>query len=242
MKVIIPLGGFGLRLYPLTKDYPKAFLKIHGKTLLDYTIDKINEIEEVSEIILVTNNKFYNQFLEWKDTRKENIKIINNGINTDQELSSGLGNLLIAINNEEIDDDILVIGGDNFFECSLREIYEIFKKEQKDIAILYDIKDIEKAKSLGVAKLLDNLIENFEEKPQNPKSTICSTSAYFYRKDTLNLIREMKKTSPHGNIGSVIEFLYKNVPVYGYVVKEKWVDINDKSALKNVDPETYKDL
>jgi dTDP-glucose pyrophosphorylase/mevalonate kinase len=242
IKVIIPAGGFASRLYPLTENQPKSLLKINGKTLLDYTIDKINEIKYVDEIIIVTNNKFYNQFLEWKNSRAENIKLINNNINTDQELSSGLGNLLIAINNEEVDSDILVIGGDNFFECSLEEIYETFKKEQKDIAILYDVRDIERAKSLGVAKLKDNLIENFEEKPQNPKSTLCSTSAYFYKKETLNLIRELSQTSPHGNIGSVIEFLYKNVPVYGYVVREKWVDINDKTVLRNVDPETYRNL
>jgi len=242
IKIIIPAGGFGERLYPLTENQPKSLLKIHGKNIIDYIMDKINEIENVSEIIIVTNNKFYNKFLDWKKGRGENIKIINNGINTEQELSSGLGNLLIAVNNEEVDSDILVMGGDNFFECSLKEIYEIFKKEQKDIAILYDVKDIESAKILGVAKLRDNLIENFEEKPQNPKSTLCSTSAYFYKRDTLNLIKELAQTSPHGNIGSIIEFLHRTIPIYGYVVKEKWVDINDKNALRNVDPETYSNL
>ncbi len=242
IKVIIPAGGFGERLYPLTEGKPKSLLEIKGKTLIDYTIDKINEIKNTEEIIIVTNNLFYNQFLEWKKKRNENIRIINNGINSNQELSSGLGNVLIAVNIGEIDEDVLVIGGDNFFECSLKEIYEIFQREQKDVAILYDVQNIERAKSLGVAQVKDNILLDFKEKPENPKSTICSTSAYFYKKDTLDLIKELTQNSPHGNIGSILEILHKAIPIYGYVVKEKWVDINDKNALKNVDPITYRDL
>jgi len=242
IKAIIPAGGFGERLYPLTEGRPKSLLEIKGRTLIDYSIDKISEIKNISEIIIVTNNLFYNQFIEWKKRRKENIKIINNGINSSQELSSGLGNLSIAINNEDVNDDILVIGGDNFFECSLNEIYNIFKKEEKDLAIFYDVQDIERAKSLGVAQIKDNIISDFREKPENPKSTICSTSAYFYRKETLKLINDFAQAHIHGHLGNLLEHLYKISPIYAHVIKERWIDINDKKALKLADPTTYRDL
>ncbi len=242
IKAIIPAGGFGERLYPLTEEKPKSLLEIKGRALIDYTIDKINEIKNISEIIIVTNNLFYKQFLEWKKRRKENIKIINNGINSSQELSSGLGNLSIAINNGDVNEDILVIGGDNFFECSLNEIYNIFKKEEKELAIFHHVQDIERAKSLGVAQIKDNILVDFKEKPENPKSTICSTSAYFYKKETLNLINDFAQMRIHGHLGTLLEHLYKISPVYAHVIKEKWIDINDKNALKLADPITYRDL
>jgi dTDP-glucose pyrophosphorylase/mevalonate kinase len=239
LKALIVAGGFGERLYPFTQNCPKSLLKIKGKPLLDYVIEKINEIKEVNQIIIVTNNKFYEQFVKWKENKKENIILLNNGINSTQEPSSGLGNLLIGIDDGEIDEDLFVIGGDNLFECSLKEIYEIFKKEGKDIALFYDVKDFERAKSLGVGKIKDNLLIDFKEKPEYPETTICSTSAYFYKRETLKKIEEFAQMQPHGNLGKVLEYLHRTSPVYAYVVKEKWVDINDRDSLKLADPSTY---
>ena len=242
ISVIIPAAGFGSRLYPLTENKPKALLEIQGRPLIDYIINKINEIGCIDKIIIVTNNRFYDQFLEWKNKRNENIKIINNHVNNEQEALSGFGDLMLALNNEAIERDVFVLGGDNFFDCSLREVYDIFKREGKDVAICYDVGDVEKAKSLGVAKVEDNLIIDFKEKPENPKSTICSTSAYFYKKETLELIRELAEKRSRGHLGMVIEHLYQIVPLYAHITRERWIDINDREALKKADPTAYGNL
>ena len=242
ITAVIPAGGFGLRLYPLTENQPKSLLEIQGKPLIDYTIDKINEIENIDKIIITTNNKFYEKFKEWGKEKGEKIKIINNGVNNEQEALSGFGDLMLAINNEKVEGDILVLGGDNLFDCSLKEIYKIFRGEEKDLAVCYDVMNIEKAKSLGVAEIKDNLIRNFKEKPENPKSTICSTSAYFYKKETLQLIKEFAEKHPRGHLGTILEYLFQRVPIYAYIIKDKWIDINDKTALKLADSITYRDL
>ncbi len=243
MKAVIPAGGFAMRMHPLTLNNPKSLLEIRGKPLLEYTIEKIEEIKEIDEIIIVTNNQFYDKFVEWNKKRKNpKVKILNNGINSADETSSGLGNLFFAIDSENLDEDILVIGGDNVFECSLKEMNEMFQKEKKDLAVFYDVKDRERAKTLGIALIKDNLIVDFEEKPQNPKSTLSSASTYFYRKETLRLIREFYCRHGHGHLGDVLAYLYKQVPVYGYVTDKNWVDINDIQSLKKADSDTYKDL
>ena len=59
MKCIIPCAGYATRLYPLTLNKPKALLSIGGKPLLTYTIKKLEVIDEIDEIFVVTNNKFY---------------------------------------------------------------------------------------------------------------------------------------------------------------------------------------
>ena len=64
MRAIIISAGKGSRLYPLTIDTPKPLLKVAGKPIVEYIISKINEMENVDEIYVVTNDKYYSHFLE----------------------------------------------------------------------------------------------------------------------------------------------------------------------------------
>ena len=63
MKVLILAAGYATRLYPLTENTPKALLPIKGITILDHLLNKIKKIDEINEIIIITNNKFYPAFL-----------------------------------------------------------------------------------------------------------------------------------------------------------------------------------
>ena len=65
MKALILAAGYGTRLYPLTKTYPKALLKVGRKAIIDYIIDKLFAIREINEIIVVTNSRFFSYFKEW---------------------------------------------------------------------------------------------------------------------------------------------------------------------------------
>lgn len=41
MKAIILAAGKGNRLYPLTKEIPKALLKLNGETILEHQIQNL---------------------------------------------------------------------------------------------------------------------------------------------------------------------------------------------------------
>ena len=58
MKVLILAGGYGTRLYPLVKDTPKVLLEVNGKTLVNYIIDRVKDIDSLNEVIVVTNDKY----------------------------------------------------------------------------------------------------------------------------------------------------------------------------------------
>ena len=60
MKVIILAAGYATRLYPLTKDKPKPLLEVGGRPIVDHIIKNIEKIDDVDEIFIVTNDKFYN--------------------------------------------------------------------------------------------------------------------------------------------------------------------------------------
>ncbi len=193
MKAVIMAGGFAKRLYPLTLNKSKCLLDLAGKPIIDYTIDKLIEIPELKEIIVISNETFYNDFVNWAKNHQFPIRILSDGGNSENKKIGALTALLNFIDKENLNEDFFLAGADNFFNFSLKEIYESFKKEKKDLAIFYDIKDSEQAKKFGVA-LLDesNIIKEFEEKPENPKSTIVSAGMYFFKKETIPLIKKLK--------------------------------------------------
>jgi len=234
MKAIILAAGFATRLYPITLNKSKSLLEINNKPIIDYIVEKIEEIEDINEIIVITNNKFYQDFLNWKRDRKT-LTIINDGVSDLEKRLGAIGDLLFVINEKKIDDDFLLISGDNLFDYSLKEPYEIFKREGKNLSLFYDVKNIEEAKRFGVALIENNTIIDFEEKPQNPKSTLCSSSTYFFKKSIINL-----KEFGRGIVdqpGLFLQYLYKQVPVYAYITNGKWIDIGTKESFEKAQKE-----
>lgn len=228
MKAIILAAGFAKRLYPLTENKAKSLLEINGKLVIDYILKKLEELPEINEKIIITNNRFYEQFLDWKKERE--IKILNNRVNDEENRLGAIGDILFVLEKENINDDILVIAGDALIDFSLKEPLRLFKEEKKDLTLFRDIKNIEEAKRFGVGFVENNLLTDFEEKPKFPKSALCSVPIYFYKKDTLNLIKEY-----NGNLdapGNLLKFLHKKIPIYSYITNDTWIDIGTIESLK----------
>jgi glucose-1-phosphate thymidylyltransferase len=241
MKAIILAAGFAKRLYPLTLNKSKCLLEIKGKPILDYIIKKIKEVPEEVEIIVVTNEFFYNDFLQWKNNGNyQNVRLISDGVSSEENKFGAIGDLLFCVESQKIDEDLFLIGGDNIFQYSLKEAYEVFKSENKDLSIFYDVQDINEARRFGIAVVKDNLIVDFEEKPNNPKSTLCSTSTYFFRRETLSLLKKfIEEEKNHDQLGLFLQYLYKKIPLRAHVVQNKWFDIGTNDALQKAKEESW---
>lgn len=237
MKAIILCAGYATRLYPLTLDKPKPLLPIKGKPLLNYTIEKLEKVPDINEIFIVTNDKFYNSFLEWvQSLNSSKIKIVNDQTKSNEDRLGGLGDLNLVLEKENIDDDLMVIAGDNLFESDLNEIVGFFKEKRQNVIGLYDFGDISKAGNFGVLEIdSDNKIVSYEEKPENPKSSLISTAVYLYTKEELGKIREYMKTDlPKEGPGYLIPYFMKSQDVYGFVFEGKWWDIGSKETYEEV--------
>ena len=232
MIAIIMAGGFAKRLgYP---DKSKCLIEIGNKPIIDYTIDKLKEIPEINEIIIITSEPFLEMFLDWSKN-KEKIRVVSDGGKSQEEKVGVLTALLNFLDKEVINEDIFWAGADNFFHFSLKTPTEIFKNKKKDLAIFYDIKNYEDAKRFGVI-LTDknNTITSFEEKPENPKSTIISACMYFIKKDSIKLLKELRNHEhSKDNMGIVIEHLHKKVNVLAHIAEEGNIDIGSIEALNN---------
>ena len=108
MKAIILVAGYATRLYPLTLNMPKALLEINKKPIIDYIVDKLNEVDAVDEIYVISNHKFADHFNKWAETVKSNIpvSVIDDLTTTEENRRGAIGDILYTIEQKNIDDAI----------------------------------------------------------------------------------------------------------------------------------------
>lgn len=241
MKCILLCAGYGTRLYPLTLDRPKPLLPIAGKPMIEHILEKIEKVEDIDEVLIVTNNKFFNNFRNWKRkySFSKPIKIINDNTNSDEGRLGAVGDIGFAIEKEKIEDDIFIVAGDNLFKFDLRKLFDFFKEKNTSVIALYDVQ----AKNIAVGKYgvieLDgnNKIINLEEKPKEPKTTLVSTACYILTEEDIKELKKSLNEEGGDNIGDFLRKLIKIKKIYGLVFKEKWFDIGTSDQLKEADIE-----
>jgi glucose-1-phosphate thymidylyltransferase len=241
MKAIILAAGYATRMYPLTENTSKALLPLRGKPVIDYIVEQINNLPNVEKIFVVTNRKFFSDFCEWAKNvpSKISVEILDDGTTSNENRRGAVGDVFFAIEEKNIDDDLLVIAGDNFFTYDLREQYDFFRETGCDTLAGKELNDPEKLKSFGIAVIDDaGKVLDFEEKPQNPKSNIVIYAAYFFRKETTRLF---KKYLEEGNnpdfIGAFPAWICKFLNVYTYKMNGECYDIGTIEMYKKLNEE-----
>lgn len=242
MKALILAAGYATRLYPLTKDLPKPLLKIAGKPIIKHILEKISPLKNIEEIFIVTNSRFFSQFHEWGKIFHfhQKIKIIDDGTKTNEDRLGAVGDIDFVIRKENIDDDLLVIAGDNLFGFSLEDFLKKFNDKKNTIVAFHDLKDKEKVKKrFGVGIISNDRLIDFEEKPEDPKSSMAATACYIFKKADLSKIRKSISSGKADNIGNVVMYLMKESTVVPFVFDEPWFDVGTFESMKEAE-DTYK--
>jgi len=237
IKAIILAAGYATRLHPLTENQPKSLLNVGDKPIIEHITDKVQRMEEIDQILIITNDKFHLMFKSWlKDYQSRiPIKIINDGTFNNEDRLGAIGDLNFTILEESITDDILLIAGDNLFGFSLRDFHNYFKQKDRSIIAFHDLKEKEKvANKFGVGIMDQNKkIINFEEKPSNPSSTLAATCCYIIsKKDVKQIPQYIKESERWDNPGDFADWLKERSNVYGYVFEEHWFDIGSFEGLE----------
>ena len=230
MKVIVLVAGYATRLYPLTLNTPKALLKIGGETMLDFLMKKLEKVPNINDVYLVSNDKFYQNFEEWKNNSKYlfNIKVLNDGTNTNETRLGAIGDIKFVLDHENIDDDLMVLVSDNYFTFELSDFYDYYKQKDCDVVLGTKFDDLEYlSKHFGVAILDENgrVLDMFE-KPGRIISDTGLYASYIFKKETLPKFNEYlaEGNSPDAP-GNFIAWLHKRKPVYCYRFKGECYDI-----------------
>jgi len=229
MKALILAAGYATRLYPLTENKPKALLVVKGRPIINYIVEKLNKVDEIDEIFVVTNKKFYDSFIKWNKTIKTSkpLSIINDGTEKNGKRLGSVGDINFVVEEKNITDDLLVIGSDNFFSFTVEKITNFFKKKNSTVVAVYDTKNKSRiAKKLGCVEAdNDCKVIGFEEKPEHPKSTLASTCCYIFPKQDLHLIKEAIHENNFDRTGDLIKFILSKKSVYAFAFEGYWYDI-----------------
>ncbi|HHY82249.1 MAG TPA: nucleotidyltransferase family protein [Clostridiales bacterium] len=237
MKAIILAAGYATRLYPLTQNMPKALLQIGSKAILDHILENVMQIEEVDEVFIVTNDKFYKNFVDWRGQRDYSLPIIiyNDGTTSEANRLGALGDLKFVLDKSGISDDIIVLAADNLMDFSLLSFYDFYRSVDSNCVCVKEIKPSEAGKMGIVLMDEDNRIYDFEEKPKHPKSNIGAYAVYIYKKETLKMLDEYLKAGNNPDApGNFPAWLCKREPVYGYVFNGSCYDIGTHDAYEEV--------
>ena len=228
MKALILAGGFATRLWPLSEKRTKPLLLVGGKPIVSHLVEKI---PKDLEIIISTSEQFKEHFEKWKEKhfRDRKIKILAEPSKSEKDKKGAVGAMSYAISQHEIDDDLLILAGDNILDFDLGDFIKSFKGNS--LVAVYDIGDREAAKKFGVVEIKDNKIVDFEEKPSEPKSSTVSTLCYILPKETLGVLKEFAKTGKD-NAGDLIAHLVKETPhdIEPFVFSGFWFDVGSFEA------------
>lgn len=220
MKAIILAAGYATRLYPLTKYTAKPLLTIGDRTILDRMMDKLEKVNEIDDIFIVTNDKFYSSFVTWQQNYAGNkyVKIINDHTRSNDNRLGAIADIQYVLDHEQIDEDVMVLAGDNIFDFELSAFITFYKQVQDDCITAHELHDRDELQRTGVVELDSNgRVLSFEEKPKQPKSNLAVPPFYIYQQTTLPLIQTYLDEGGNPDApGNFIPWLITQKDVYAY--------------------------
>ncbi|MGI6326833.1 MAG: nucleotidyltransferase family protein [Saccharofermentanales bacterium] len=244
MKGIILAAGYATRLYPLTINTPKPLLPVHGRPIIDYIVDEINTIDDIDQIIVVSNDRFTGQFEQWAAARNAAvgtgdvpIVVLNDGTTSAEDRLGAIGDIQFCIDKMQIEEDMLIIAGDNLFTYRLRDAWQHFRQHGDDMVLASRLGAEEDLSRFAVAVVDDDgFIVEMEEKPAHPKTDIAVFATYFYQAETLPLIGHYLQTGNNPDApGNFPAWLYKRKPLRCYLFEGICIDIGTPEAYANVE-------
>ena len=241
MTCIILAAGYATRMYPLTLNYPKPLLEVGGKKIIDWLIEDL-EKAGVERTVVVSNHKFISQFQAWAEGR-ENITVLDDGSEDNDHRLGAVKDIEFAIEKANIDDDIVVLAGDNVLNFSLSSFIEYGRKRKTSCIMRHEEKDENKLRKTGVIEIdEDELVLNMEEKPKEPKSNWAVPPFYYYTKEDKDLIKEGIASGCGTDApGSFVSWLVKTRPVHAYRMIGERFDVGSIEGYEKIKKE-YKGI
>lgn len=239
MKNIVIAAGYATRLYPLTENFPKPLLKIGERSILDRILDDVDGIEDIDEHIIVTNHKFAEIFSNWVSERKQKpgtkpIRIIDDGTTDNENRLGAVKDLLLAIDEFGINDDIMVLAADNVLDFSFQGFVNFFKQKNTSVIMCHHEPELYKLQRTGVIAVDEDMkVLEMQEKPEHPVSNWAVPPFYIYKKNDLPLIRDCLN---HGcgfdAPGNLAHYLVNATTIHAWIMPGSRYDIGSLDSYK----------
>lgn len=237
MKCLILAAGYATRLYPLTENFPKPLLEVGDKPILDWLIDDMAATGLIDEYIVISNHKFAHIFEEWAaKNNKVTIRVLDDGTTSNDNRLGAVRDIEFAIDQLQLDDDLLVMAGDNLLDFSLEAFIRYAKEKNATCVMRYFEGDEARLHKSGVVEVdADDRILSMEEKPAEPKSHWCAPAFYCYTREDSRLIKKAIENGCGVDApGSFISWLSTQTAVYAWEMPGKRYDIGNLASYEEV--------
>ncbi len=236
MKCIILAAGYATRLYPLTENFPKPLLEVGGKAILDWLIDDLSATGLVDEYVVVTNHKFAHIFEDWAASRPAVIRVVDDGTSSNETRLGAVRDLLLSVKTYGIDDDALVMAGDNLLSFSLKDFVTYCGGKGTSCIMRYYEPDEKRLHKSGIVEVdSSDRVLSMEEKPSEPKSHWCCPPFYFYTREDLARVEEAIADGCGVDApGSLAAWLSERTAVYAWEMPGPRYDIGNLESYEKV--------
>ena len=235
MDAIVLAGGYATRLWPITRDRPKMLLPIGETTVIGTVLEAIERDDRIEDAYVSTNEKFeatFEAYLDESDFEKPQLSVEETA--AEAEKLGVVGALAQLVEREGLDDDTLIIGGDNLISFDVSEFLDEFEAGGEPTLAAYDVGSYDLASSYGLVELDGDRVVDFQEKPDEPNSTLVSIACYGLPAETLSLFGEyLDGGNNPDEPGWFIQWLQDREAVRAFTFDEAWFDIGT--------PESYLD-
>jgi glucose-1-phosphate thymidylyltransferase len=237
MKAVVLAGGHATRLWPITKNRAKPLLPLGEQPIIDYIVEHLDDLDE---IIISTNEKFAEDFEDYaEEFDRDNVNVVVESQGSEEEKPGTIGAIINLLDDEELEDDLLIVGGDNYFGLDFSKLLDFCEEKDGPVNVVYDVKDFDMASSFGIVDTEGDEITDFKEKPEEPPSTLASTAFYFFPEDQISLFNEYEKHFKQTDVpaekyldepGRLIEWAHEKTDMYAYSFDGDWFDIGTRKG------------
>ena len=236
MKCLILAAGYATRLYPLTENFPKPLLEVRGKSILDHLLDDLDATGRIDGYVVISNHKFARCFTDWAKGKTLPVTVLDDGTERNEERLGAVRDVALAIRDLSLDEDLLVVAGDNLLDFSLARFLDYAEKKRASCVLRYYEPSVERLKKCGVLDVDENdRILSMVEKPAEPKSHWCCPPFYrFTREDARRVSEGIAAGCGVDAPGSFIAWLSSVSPVYAMEMPGNRYDVGDLKSYEEV--------
>ena len=236
MQCLVLAAGYATRLYPLTENFPKPLLKVGEKTILDHLLDDLDSTGAIDRYVVISNRKYAPHFTEWAKSRSGSITVLDDGTTSNEGRLGAVRDVAFAIRELSLDDDLLVVAGDNLLDFSLARFLSYARGKGASSVLRYFEPSVDRLKKCGVLEIgEDDRILSMIEKPAEPRSHWCCPPFYYFTKADARRVEEGIASGCGVDApGSFIAWLSSVSAVYAMEMPGRRYDIGDLKSYEEV--------
>jgi len=243
MKCLILAAGYATRLYPLTENFPKPLLEVGGKTILDWLLDDMDTLGVIDEYVVISNHKFAHHFEAWATKKSMKITVVDDGTSTNETRLGAVRDIQFAIDRLQLDDDLLVMAGDNLLDFSITSFVRYAMQKQAPCTMRYYEPSFQKLLKSGIVTVdAEDRITLMTEKVPNPNTHWVSVAFYYYPKETAKRIAEALADGCGVDApGSFLIWVSQRETAYAMQMPGSRYDVGDLDGYQKI-KETYQGI